>query len=87
MLESMGSLACDTSVTDNAPGLAAPVAPPRIAIAVPARIRKRDGTIVATARPAHMGATTQVWDATVRRKHDDKTIALFRCTQMLLPPR
>uniref|UniRef100_I2PY56 Anaerobic ribonucleoside-triphosphate reductase n=1 Tax=Desulfovibrio sp. U5L TaxID=596152 RepID=I2PY56_9BACT len=47
MLESMGSLACDTSVNDNAPGLAAPVAPPRIAIAVPARIRKRDGTIVA----------------------------------------
>jgi 1,4-dihydroxy-2-naphthoyl-CoA hydrolase len=47
----------------------------------------RDGTIAAIARPVHQGATTQVWDATVRRKADDRTIALFRCTQMLLPPR
>jgi uncharacterized protein (TIGR00369 family) len=47
----------------------------------------REGTIAAIARPVHQGATTQVWDATVRRKSDDRTIALFRCTQMLLPPR
>ncbi|MES1256033.1 MAG: PaaI family thioesterase [Acidobacteriota bacterium] len=47
----------------------------------------RDGTIAAIARVAHQGATTQVWDAVVRRKADDRTIALFRCTQMLLAPR
>ena len=47
----------------------------------------REGTIAVIARPVHQGATTQVWDATVRRVSDDKTIALFRCTQMLLPPR
>jgi 1,4-dihydroxy-2-naphthoyl-CoA hydrolase len=47
----------------------------------------REGTIAVIARPVHLGATTQVWDATVRRKVDDKTIALFRCTQILLPPR
>lgn len=47
----------------------------------------RDGTIAVVARPVHQGATTQVWDATVRRKSDERTIALFRCTQMLLAPR
>jgi uncharacterized protein (TIGR00369 family) len=47
----------------------------------------REGTIAVTARPVHRGATTEVWDASVRRKGDDKTIALFRCTQILLPPR
>jgi len=47
----------------------------------------RDGTISCAARPAHLGGTTQVWDATVTRKADGRTIALFRCTQMLLAPR
>jgi uncharacterized protein (TIGR00369 family) len=47
----------------------------------------REGTIAAIARAVHQGATTQVWDAVVRRKADDRTIALFRCTQMLLAPR
>ena len=47
----------------------------------------RDGTIACVARPAHLGATTQLWDAVVTRKGDGRTIALFRCTQMLLAPR
>jgi uncharacterized protein (TIGR00369 family) len=47
----------------------------------------REGTLVVAARPAHLGATTQVWDAVVTRKADGRTIALFRCTQMLLAPR
>ena len=47
----------------------------------------REGTIACVARPVHLGGTTQVWDATVTRKADDRTIALFRCTQMLLAPR
>ncbi|MET0204450.1 MAG: PaaI family thioesterase [Casimicrobiaceae bacterium] len=47
----------------------------------------RDGTISCAARPVHLGGTTQVWDATVTRKADGRTIALFRCTQMLLAPR
>jgi 1,4-dihydroxy-2-naphthoyl-CoA hydrolase len=46
-----------------------------------------EGCIAVVARPAHLGSTTQVWDAVVRRKEDDRTIALFRCTQMLLRPR
>jgi 1,4-dihydroxy-2-naphthoyl-CoA hydrolase len=42
-----------------------------------------DGTIRAVARGVHLGRTTQVWDATVSDPNG-KTIALFRCTQMVL---
>jgi uncharacterized protein (TIGR00369 family) len=44
----------------------------------------RDGTIACVARPAHLGRTTQVWDAVVSRHADGRPIALFRCTQMIL---
>ena len=33
----------------------------------------------------HSGRTTQVWDAVVTRESDGKDLALFRCTQYLLP--
>jgi acyl-coenzyme A thioesterase PaaI-like protein len=39
------------------------------------------------ARAAHLGRTTHVWDATVTDAASGKTIALFRCTQMILWPR
>lgn len=45
----------------------------------------RDGVIECTATAVHMGRSTQVWDATV--SHNGKTIALFRCTQMVLYPK
>ena len=44
----------------------------------------RDGTIECTAKPVHLGRTTQVWDAVVTHRESGRTIALFRCTQMLL---
>jgi uncharacterized protein (TIGR00369 family) len=44
-----------------------------------------DGTIECHATPVHLGKTTQVWDAVVSA--NGKTIALFRCTQMVLWPR
>ena len=47
----------------------------------------REGTIACVATPAHLGRTTQVWDAVVTRKADGATIALFRCTQMVLWPK
>lgn len=47
----------------------------------------RDGVLACIARPAHLGNTTQVWDATVKRQSDGRSIALFRCTQMILWPR
>jgi 1,4-dihydroxy-2-naphthoyl-CoA hydrolase len=46
----------------------------------------RDGTIACTAKPVHLGRTTQVWDAVVIHRETGKTIALFRCTQMILYP-
>lgn len=46
-----------------------------------------DGTLDCVARAAHLGRTTQVWDATVTHRETGKTLALFRCTQMLLYPK
>jgi uncharacterized protein (TIGR00369 family) len=42
----------------------------------------RDGVLDCAATLVHGGRTTQVWDATVRS--GEKTIALFRCTQLVL---
>jgi uncharacterized protein (TIGR00369 family) len=44
----------------------------------------RDGTIECLAMAVHLGKTTQVWDAVVTHRESAKTIALFRCTQMIL---
>ena len=47
----------------------------------------RDGTILCTAKVEHKGRNTQVWDAVVKSKETGKTLALFRCTQMILYPK
>jgi uncharacterized protein (TIGR00369 family) len=47
----------------------------------------RDGTLDCVARAVHIGRTTQVWDATVTHRESGKTLALFRCTQMVLYPK
>lgn len=44
----------------------------------------RGGGITCDARLVHGGRTTQVWDAEVQDEASGKTIALFRCTQILL---
>lgn len=46
----------------------------------------REGTIACIARAVHLGRTTHVWDAAVMRKGDERPIALFRCTQLVLYP-
>ena len=53
----------------------------------------REGTIACIATRVHSGRTTQVWDAEVTEvpqgcfaKTSGKTIALFRCTQLILYP-
>ena len=43
------------------------------------------GVIEARARLTHGGRRTQVWDATVVDAQE-RTLALFRCTQMILYP-
>ena len=47
----------------------------------------REGTIACVATRVHNGRTTQIWDATVTDEASGKTIALFRCTQLILYPR
>jgi uncharacterized protein (TIGR00369 family) len=42
------------------------------------------GAIAGDARPAHLGRTTQVWDAVVTNEATGRPIALFRCTQLIL---
>jgi uncharacterized domain 1 len=47
----------------------------------------RQGVITCVATQLHGGRTTQVWDAQVTDETSGKTIALFRCTQLILYPR
>ena len=48
----------------------------------------REGEVVAArARMVHGGRTTQVWDADVVNETTGRTMADFRCTQMVLWPR
>jgi uncharacterized protein (TIGR00369 family) len=44
----------------------------------------RDGVVLCEAWPVHIGRNTHVWDARVSHEGSGKTIAVFRCTQMVL---
>jgi 1,4-dihydroxy-2-naphthoyl-CoA hydrolase len=46
-----------------------------------------EGTLDCVAKAAHLGKTTQVWDASVTHRESGRTLALFRCTQMVLYPK
>ena len=46
----------------------------------------RDGILECRATMVHGGKATQVWDATVIARESGKTLALFRCTQLILYP-
>jgi len=43
-----------------------------------------EGGIACVATRVHSGRTTQIWDAQVTDEANGKTIALFRCTQLIL---
>lgn len=43
--------------------------------------------VVCRCTPVHLGRTTHVWDAEVTNAGTGRTMALFRCTQMILAPR
>jgi uncharacterized protein (TIGR00369 family) len=47
----------------------------------------REGVVLCEARPVHRGRTTQMWDADVTAESTGRTIAVFRCTQMVLWPK
>ncbi len=44
----------------------------------------KTGTMICEAIPLHLGKTTQLWDVTVKHKETHKTMALFRCTQLII---
>ncbi|CAN5220401.1 PaaI family thioesterase [soil metagenome] len=46
-----------------------------------------DGVVECRAKAVNLGRMTQVWDAVVTHRESGKTIALFRCTQMILYPK
>jgi uncharacterized protein (TIGR00369 family) len=47
----------------------------------------REGKLSCVATASHLGNTTQVWDAVVTDPGKGRSIALFRCTQLVLWPR
>jgi 1,4-dihydroxy-2-naphthoyl-CoA hydrolase len=47
----------------------------------------REGAMACEASLAHAGRTIQVWDAVVTDEESGRTLALFRCTQMILWPK
>ncbi len=46
-----------------------------------------EGTVCCEARAVHLGRSSQLWDVTVHAKGQERPIALFRCTQMVLWPK
>ena len=46
-----------------------------------------EGRVICSAKPLHLGRSTQLWDATVKADETGKVLAHFRCTQMILWPR
>ena len=46
-----------------------------------------EGVIRCVAELVHSGRTTQLWDAKVTDEARQRTLALFRCTQLILYPR
>ncbi len=47
----------------------------------------RSGSITCIASLLHGGKTTHVWDASVVNDETKQTIALFRCTQLIIYPK
>jgi len=47
----------------------------------------REAAVSCRAHVVHAGRTTQFWDAAVFGEASGKTIALFRCTQIVLYPQ
>ena len=45
------------------------------------------GVIKAVAKAMHLGKSTQIWDVEITSEKDQKTLAWFRCTQVIMWPR
>ena len=78
LAETLGSMAANLCVED-------PATQQAVGLEINANHLRavKSGVVTGTARPLHLGRSTQVWSASVFGP-DDKRIALFRCTQMVL---
>jgi len=47
----------------------------------------REGIFTCFATRVHNGRIPQIWDAQVAEEASGKTLALFRCTQLIFYPR
>ncbi|GAC1536080.1 MAG: PaaI family thioesterase [Candidatus Velthaea sp.] len=47
----------------------------------------REGALACTSTQLHGGRTTHVWDSIVTDEATGKTLAAFRCTQLIMYPR
>jgi uncharacterized protein (TIGR00369 family) len=79
------------SIADSACGIGAAVSLPDDArshatIELKANLLRsvREGSIRCEAQLIHAGRSTQVWDATVTDERTGETVAVFRCTQLVL---
>jgi uncharacterized protein (TIGR00369 family) len=48
---------------------------------------REGGAVLGRAWPVHRGRSTHVWDVEASDESSGRTIALFRCTQMILHPK
>ena len=48
---------------------------------------REDEVVTGLATPMHLGGTTQVWDAVVSNETTGRTMAAYRCTQLILYSR
>jgi len=46
-----------------------------------------EGVLHCEAVASHLGRSTHIWDASVTSASNGKTLALFRCTQLILYPK
>jgi 1,4-dihydroxy-2-naphthoyl-CoA hydrolase len=79
LADSCSGMGCLASLPENAVGFTT------IELKTNFLATAREGVLYCRAEMAHGGGRTQVWDATVSREADERVIALFRCTQFLLP--
>jgi uncharacterized protein (TIGR00369 family) len=77
--DSCAGMGCLASLPDNAGGFTT------IELKTNFLGTAREGALRCEARMLHGGGRTQVWDATITREEDGRVIAVFRCTQFLLP--
>ena len=80
LADSCSGIGCNASLPDSAAGFTTVELKTNFV-----RSAETGESLHCRATLVHGGRTTQVWDALVTRESDGKQLALYRCTQYLLP--